>query len=88
MKARDEGIKAGLLVPLTLWPVADAVIAQIADTAKTIVVPEMNLGQYVHPVREIASGRKAEVISLPKVGGEPFVSDDILNGIKETLCHA
>jgi 2-oxoglutarate ferredoxin oxidoreductase subunit alpha len=88
LKARGEGIKAGLLVPLTLWPVADAVIAQIADTAKTIVVPEMNLGQYVHPVREIASRRKAEVISLPKVGGEPFVSDDILNGIKGALCHA
>lgn len=82
LKARKEGIKAGFFRPIVLWPVADEEIARVAETARAIIVPEMNLGQYVHPVRESACG-KAEVFSLSKVGGLPISSDETLKKIRE-----
>ena len=82
IKARKEGIKAGFLRPIVLWPVADEKISGVADTARAIVVPEMNLGQYAHPVREAVCGR-AKVFSLPKVGGLPLSSHEILEKIRE-----
>jgi len=82
LRARSEGIKAGFLRPIVLWPVPEEEIRKAADTAKAIIVPEMNMGQYAHPVREACWGR-AEVFSLPKVGGEPFSSGEILAKIRE-----
>jgi len=88
LRARSEGIKAGFLRPLVLWPVPDTVIRQLAETARAIIVPEMNLGQYVHPVREATCESKAEVFPLNKVGGEPFSSGDILEKIREVAANA
>lgn len=88
LKARNEGIKAGFLRPLVLWPVPEEEISMVADTARAIIVPEMNMGQYVHPVREAACEGKAEVLSLPKVGGEPFSSGEILEKIREVQAGA
>ena len=82
LRARSGGIKAGFLRPIVLWPVPEEEIREVADTAKAIIVPEMNMGQYVHPVREACQVR-AEVFSLPKVGGEPFSSGEILAKIRE-----
>ena len=87
LKARREGIKAGFLRPIVLWPVPEEEIRKAADTAKAIIVPEMNMGQYAHPVREACRGR-AEVFSLPKVGGEPFSSGEILEKIREVEASA
>lgn len=87
LKSRSEGIKAGFLRPIVLWPVPEEEIRKAADTAKAVIVPEMNMGQYVHPVREACQGR-AEVFSLPKVGGEPFSSREILEKIREVKASA
>ena len=82
LKARKEGIKAGFFRPLVLWPVPAEEIEQVADSARAIIVPEMNMGQYVHPVMEAACG-KAEVISLSKVGGLAISSNEIFEKIRE-----
>lgn len=82
LKARKEGIKAGFLKPIVLWPVPDEEIARVANSARAIIVPEMNMGQYVHPVREAACG-KAEVLSFSKVGGLAISSNEILKKIQE-----
>jgi len=52
--ARESGLKAGLLKLQTLWPFPDEVIKKISRRVNAIVVPEINYGQYVHPVREYA----------------------------------
>jgi len=88
LKARKEGIKAGFLRPIVLWPVPEEEIRKAADTARAIIVPEMNMGQYVHPVREACYRGKTEVFSLPKVGGEPFSSVEILEKIREVEANA
>ena len=46
-KARAEGIKAGLLRLITLWPFPEKHVGKIAKKAKAIVVAEMNCGQLV-----------------------------------------
>jgi 2-oxoglutarate ferredoxin oxidoreductase subunit alpha len=66
----------------------DEAIRQLAKTARAIIVPEMNLGQYVHPVREAACEGKTKVLPLLKVGGEPFSSGEILEKIREVAANA
>ena len=66
--ARKKGIKAGLLRLKLIWPFPIKEIEQLSESVKTIVVPEMNLGQIVHPVQEYAQGN-CTVISAPKIGG-------------------
>ena len=88
LKARDEGINAGFLRPLVLWPSPDDEIRAVSDTVRVIIVPEMNMGQYVNVVRAAGCGGKAEVLSLSKVGGEAFYSEEILAKIREVKVHA
>ncbi|MFC1904570.1 2-oxoacid:acceptor oxidoreductase subunit alpha [Chloroflexota bacterium] len=83
LKARSEGIKAGFMKPLVLWPVPQDEIGVVAAKARAIIVPEMNMGQYVHPVREASCGGQAEVSLLSKVGGVAFSSGEILERIRE-----
>ncbi|MFB6201707.1 MAG: 2-oxoacid:acceptor oxidoreductase subunit alpha [Halorhabdus sp.] len=52
---RDAGEAVGLLRVITPWPFPKAEIEALADDVEHIVVAEMNLGQYLHPVREHAT---------------------------------
>jgi len=80
--ARQQGIKAGFVKIMTLWPFPDELVTQIAGQAKTIVVPEMNMGQLVEKVREVSCGQ-AEVISVAKVDGRLIPPQMILEAISE-----
>jgi len=80
-KAREEGIKAGLLKLVTVWPFHEALIRSVAERVKKIVVPEMNLGRYVNEI-ERASECKTKVLSLPLNKGRMHTSGEILHGIK------
>jgi 2-oxoglutarate ferredoxin oxidoreductase subunit alpha len=79
--ARDRGLKVGSLRLITLWPFPDAQVLEVASNVKGIIVPEMNLGQLVHPVREATSGQ-CEVRILPRVGGVLHAPDEILAAIE------
>jgi 2-oxoglutarate ferredoxin oxidoreductase subunit alpha len=79
-KARADGIKAGLLRLVTLWPFPEESVAEIAKNVKTLVVPEMNYGQLV---REVERAAKATPVAfLPKLGEEPHRPEEILEAIK------
>jgi 2-oxoglutarate ferredoxin oxidoreductase subunit alpha len=80
-RAREEGVKAGLLKLVTVWPFHDSLMRDLAEGVKKIVVPEMNLGRYAGEV-ERASGCLAEVVSLPLNAGRMHTSGEILRGIK------
>jgi 2-oxoglutarate ferredoxin oxidoreductase subunit alpha len=79
-KARADGIKAGLLKLVTLWPFPEKHIAKIAKNVKTIIVPEMNYGQIVREVERAAKVTPVEF--LPKLGEEPHRPEEILEAIK------
>ncbi len=54
---RAQGIKAGLLRPITLWPYPKDAIRRHADHAKAFLSVEMNMGQMVDDVRLAVEGK-------------------------------
>jgi 2-oxoglutarate ferredoxin oxidoreductase subunit alpha len=80
-QARQEGIKAGLVQLMTVWPFAEERIRQLAKTAKAFVVPELNMGQIVLEVERCAGGVKT--ISVPHAGGAVHQPQVILDAIRE-----
>jgi len=79
-KARDSGIKAGLLRPITLWPFPEVHVTKIANHAKRIVVPEMNCGQLVREVERAA--KETPVVLLSKLGEDPPTPAEVLEAIR------
>lgn len=81
-EARENGIKAGLLRLVTVWPFASREIAKLAEGIKKIIVPEINLGQIFFEVERVASRYGAKVELLPQIAKlhEP---KEILAKIKE-----
>ena len=57
-RARAEGIKAGMIRPITLWPFPVKAVSKAADTAKAFLTVEMSMGQMVDDVRLVVAGRK------------------------------
>ena len=55
--AREDGIKAGLFRPITLWPFPEKQIAELCGQCKGILVAEMNAGQMIDDVRLAVNGR-------------------------------
>ncbi|MBU2054354.1 MAG: 2-oxoacid:acceptor oxidoreductase subunit alpha [Proteobacteria bacterium] len=81
MEARKQGIKAGVLQLVTLWPFADKEVAALAKKAKTVVVPEMNYsGQVAGEVRRVL-GSGAEIRRVNSYNGEIISPQDILKAI-------
>jgi 2-oxoglutarate/2-oxoacid ferredoxin oxidoreductase subunit alpha len=78
--ARQQGIKAGLLRPLTLCPFPDRRLAQLAGQARAFLVVEMNAGQMLDDVRLAVAGR-APVRFYGRMGGMAPLPDEILQAI-------
>ncbi|MBQ9003183.1 MAG: 3-methyl-2-oxobutanoate dehydrogenase subunit beta, partial [Eggerthellaceae bacterium] len=79
--AREEGIKAGLFRPITLWPYpADALEATKA-TAKAYLSVEMNMGQMVEDVRLVVRDA-APVDFFGRVGGVIPTPAEVLEKIR------
>jgi 2-oxoglutarate ferredoxin oxidoreductase subunit alpha len=66
--ARANGLKVGMLRPVTLWPFPSEKIAELTNTIKNFFVFEMNMGQMVEDVRLAVQG-KAEVAFYGRPGG-------------------
>jgi 2-oxoglutarate ferredoxin oxidoreductase subunit alpha len=81
-EARDEGIKAGLLRLITVWPFAEDRIRKLASKVKAFVVPEINYGQIVREVERCAAG-KARARLVPHIGGSVHLPETILEAIRE-----
>jgi 2-oxoglutarate ferredoxin oxidoreductase subunit alpha len=79
--ARAAGIKAGWLKMRILWPFPDQAVDQLCRKVKRIIVPEMNVGKICREVERVVAGR-AEVISLPKLGGDLHTPAEILGALK------
>lgn len=66
--ARRNGIKAGLVRPITLWPFPEKAVSRAAEKAKALLTVEMSTGQMVDDVRLAAAGR-APVEFYGRYGG-------------------
>jgi len=56
-RARIEGLKVGLLRPITLWPFPDEAVGAVAKKAKLFLVFEMSTGQMIDDVKLAVGGR-------------------------------
>lgn len=81
-QARKEGIRAGLLRPITIWPFPEERIRELARKAKAFIVPEINYGQIVFEVERCA-GSKAKTVLVPNMGGSVHKPETILEAIRE-----
>ena len=81
---RGRGIKAGTFRPITIWPFPEKRLRELAAKVKTIVVPEMNLGQLVLEVERIC-GCNAKIEKLNKVSCEIIYPEEIVSKIEEVL---
>jgi len=77
---RSKGIKVGLLRPLTIWPFPDDAVLEMAKKVKTIIVPEMNLGQIVNEVQRASKGQ-CEIRGIFRVDTDPIHPKQIMNAI-------
>ncbi len=82
--ARAEGLKLGLLRPITLWPFPSKVISEYADKVKGMLSVELNAGQMVEDIRLAVNGR-VKVEHFGRLGGIVFTPDEVLNALKEKL---
>jgi len=82
--AREEGSKVGLMKLITVWPFPEKRVRELAESVKTILVPEINMGQIVREVERVVAGR-AEVVSIPHAGGHVHPPDEIPRFIREAL---
>ena len=81
---RAEGIRAGLLRPITLWPFPTAPIAQMATHLRGILSFEINAGQMVQDVRLAVNGT-CPVEHYGKMGGIVPTPDELVQALKERL---
>ncbi|MCL2495875.1 MAG: 2-oxoacid:acceptor oxidoreductase subunit alpha [Clostridiales bacterium] len=81
---RAEGVNVGLLRPITIWPFHDERIKVACAGKKAVIVPEMNLGQYVREIERVAPS-DVPVIPLTRVDGELIVPEEIIAKVKEVL---
>ena len=80
--AREKGIKVGLMRPTVLWPFPEDQVRALGESVKTIVVPELNMGQMAHEV-EWATCRKCDIVKLNRIDGELISPIQILEKITE-----
>ena len=80
--ARAQGVKAGLVRPITLWPYPVDAIEETIGTAKAYLTVEMNMGQMVDDVRLAVNGR-APVEFHGRTGGVIPTPAEVLARILE-----
>lgn len=79
---RSKGIQVNHLRLITNWPFPEKEVFELSKKCDKIIVPEMNLGQTYHMVKEEA-GANCEVVHLGKIGGQMFTPKEIIDAVKE-----
>ena len=83
-QARAEGLKVGLLRPITLWPFPTAVIGELCAGAKAFLAVELSTGQMVEDVRLAVEGRRP-VHFYGRCGGMVPGGDELLAEYRRLL---
>jgi 2-oxoglutarate/2-oxoacid ferredoxin oxidoreductase subunit alpha len=83
-KAREKGLKAGFIRPITLWPFPSKTIEAVASRVKKILVVEMSAGQMVEDVMLSVKG-KCEVDFYGRMGGGIPGEEEILARIEALI---
>lgn len=80
--AREKGIKAGLLRPVTLFPFPKVKIAQLSQHVKGILSVELSAGQMVEDIRLAVNG-KIPVEHFGRYGGMIHSPSEVLEAFEK-----
>ena len=80
-EARKQGIKVGMIRPITLWPFPKAVFRRAADQVKSMISVELSMGQMIEDVR-LATECRVPVTLCNRVGGMIPSPEQVLEAIK------
>jgi len=80
--ARAEGIKVGLIRPITLWPFPKDALLKAADKVKSFVCVELNMGQMIEDVR-LYTQCKRPVSLCSRCGGMIPSPEEVLEAIRK-----
>ena len=79
---RAQGIKAGLIRPITLWPFPSSAYMEHTKNAKAILTVEMSMGQMIEDVRLAVNG-KLPVHFYGRTGGNIPYPNEIIDAVKK-----
>ncbi len=82
VEARKQGIKVGLIRPITLWPFPKAVLAKAAETVKGFISVELSMGQMIEDVK-LAINCSRPVVLCNRTGGMIPSPEQVLESIKK-----
>jgi 2-oxoglutarate ferredoxin oxidoreductase subunit alpha len=80
LELRGRKLSVEHLRIITNWPFPEHHVAELTDRVEAVFVPELNMGQVYHLVRE-AAGRDCRVIPLWKTGGEMHTPQEIIDSV-------
>ena len=80
--ARAEGIKVGLIRPITLWPFPKKALAKAAEQVKGFISVELSMGQMIDDIR-LYTGCKRPVGLCNRCGGMIPSPDEVLDSIRK-----
>lgn len=83
-RARQRGIKAGLLKLVTVWPVPEREIKAVAEQANIVLAVEMNIGKYAQEIERVACGH-SRIIRMTKNRGLIHTTGEIYTAIEEAI---
>ena len=79
-RARTDGIKVGMIRPISLWPFPKEAFNNLDDTVRAFLVLEMNNGQMIDDV-QLARGGTTPVHHYGKGGGWKPTSKEVYDQI-------
>jgi len=83
--AKEKGISVGFVRLKTVWPFPEKLVNEMAQNAKAVVVPELNMRELFYEVDRTVHGA-APVVPLNKVGGgEMITPEELLTGILRSV---
>ena len=81
-EARKQGVKVGMIRPITLWPFPKTPFQKAAEHCKAFISVELSMGQMIEDVR-LAIDCKAPVTLCNRVGGMIPSPEQVLASICE-----
>ncbi len=81
---REEGIKVGMIRPITLWPYPEKAFRNLSKDLKEFLVCELSLGQMLDDVKIVVNGRHP-ISFFGRAGGMLPEPEDIENAIKKMI---
>ena len=78
---RRQGVKAGLIRPITVWPFPKKPIKEAADKVKAFVSVELSMGQMIEDIR-LAQDCKKPVVLCNRAGGMIPSPEQIVDTVK------